>query len=105
MAIHTTLQAAACQILIHGEWRESRATEFSEIINPATGAILARLPHSTREEVSAAVEAAASAFPAWAGTPPVERARVMFRYRQILEEQLEELARQVTQEKIGRAHV
>ncbi len=98
MATQTTLGASACQILIHGQWRESRATEFSTILNPATGEVLARLPHSTREEVDAAVGAAQSCFPDWAATPAVERARLLFRYRQLLEEHFEELARSVTLE-------
>ncbi len=90
--------APPCRLLIGGSWRESQASQFSEITNPASGEVLARLPHATREEVTAAVEAAAAAFPAWSATPPVERARIMFRYKQLLEEHFEELARQVTQE-------
>src|SRR5204863_10084356 len=49
-------------------------------------------------DVNAAVEAAASAFPAWSETPPVERARVMFRYRQILEENLDRVCASVSRE-------
>ncbi len=98
MAAIVSTNAPPCRMLLGGVWRESQATQFSEITNPATGEILARLPHSTREEVNAAVEAAAGAFRAWSATPPVERARVLFRYKMLLEEHLEELARQVTQE-------
>ncbi len=98
MTSQTTFQVSGCQVLIDGQWRESQASEFSEIVNPATSATLARLPHSTREEVDAAVGAAHRAFPAWRDTPPVERARLMFRYRQLLEEHFEELARSVTLE-------
>ncbi len=91
-------QAPPCGIFVNGEWRESEATEFSPVTNPATGEALARLPHSTRAEVDAAVSSAQAAFPGWAATPPVERARIMFRYRQLLEEHSEELSRCVTQE-------
>ncbi len=98
MASALSAQATSCPLFIAGAWRDSEAAESSEITNPASGEALARLPHSTREEVNAAVEAAAAAFPAWSDTPAVERARLLFRYKQLLEEHFEELARQVTLE-------
>lgn len=51
-----------------------------------------------KEHVDLAVEAAAAAFPAWRDTPPVERARVFFRYRQLVEENFEKICGSVTRE-------
>lgn len=83
---------------IGGRWVPSAATAFEEVPNPATGELLARVPLSTAADVDAAVQAAAAAFPDWAATPAVERARLLFRYKAILEEHFEELARLVTLE-------
>lgn len=83
---------------VGGRWVPSAATTFEEVPNPATGELLARVPLSTAADVDAAVQAAAAAFPAWAATPPVERARLLFRYKALLEERFEELAHLVTLE-------
>jgi malonate-semialdehyde dehydrogenase (acetylating)/methylmalonate-semialdehyde dehydrogenase len=68
------------------------------VLNPATGELLARVPLSSEADVDAAVQAAAGAFPMWAATPVVTRTRVLFRYKMILEERLEDLAQIVTRE-------
>jgi malonate-semialdehyde dehydrogenase (acetylating)/methylmalonate-semialdehyde dehydrogenase len=83
---------------VGGRWTESRATEFFDVHNPATGDVIARTPLSTGEDLDAAVQAAKKAFPAWRDTPVVVRARAMFRFRQLLEEHFEELAATVTRE-------
>jgi malonate-semialdehyde dehydrogenase (acetylating) / methylmalonate-semialdehyde dehydrogenase len=66
--------------------------------NPATGEVLARVPLSAAADVDAAVQAARAAFPGWAATPVVERARLLFRYKMLLEDHLDELAQIVTRE-------
>ena len=83
---------------IGGQWVPSRATAHVDVQNPARGVVIARTPMSTMTEVDAAVTAARSALHDWSETPPVVRARVMFRFRQALEDHFEELARQVTTE-------
>jgi malonate-semialdehyde dehydrogenase (acetylating) / methylmalonate-semialdehyde dehydrogenase len=83
---------------IGGRWVETRAREFLDVYNPARGEIIARTPLSTGEDLDAAVLAAKKAFPAWRDTPAVVRARSLFRFRQLLEENFEELARTVTTE-------
>src|SRR5215472_9815537 len=83
---------------IGGRWVESRAREFVDVYNPARGEVIAKTPLSTAEDVDAAVAAAKKAFPAWRDTPPVVRARVLFKFRALLEEHFEELARIVTTE-------
>ncbi len=66
--------------------------------NPATGEAVALVPYCTNDEISAAVEAAQQAFPAWSQTPVLQRARVMFKYRQLLEQHADELIRLCTEE-------
>ena len=84
------------QNYVGGAWREASATESIPIRNPATGEEIGRVPLSTASDVDAAVQAAKAAFPAWRSTPSPERARVMFRFRALLEEHKEELATQLT---------
>ena len=84
--------------LAGGRWTTPAAERWEPVYNPATGEVIARVPFATEAEVAAAVEAAAKAYPAWRRVPPVERARLMFRYKELLEEHFEELALSVTRE-------
>lgn len=68
------------------------------VLNPATGEAIGEVPLSTPAEVDAAVAAAQTAFPAWRATPPVERARFMFRLKERMEASLDDVARVVVQE-------
>lgn len=83
---------------IQGEWRRPAEVEYQDVINPATGAMLARVPLSGARDVGIAVEAAAAAFPAWRRTPPEERIQYLFKLKALLEEHIEELARLTTTE-------
>ncbi len=83
---------------VGGRWIPSRAAEFLDVHNPATGETIARTPLSNSEDLDAAVEAARRAFPGWRDTPAVLRARSLFRFRELLEEHFEELAATVTRE-------
>lgn len=84
-------------VLIGGQFRESPAEHTDPIPNPATGEIIALLPYS-RDEIDEAVRAAKEALPAWAETPVPDRAQVMFRFKNLLEQHFEELARLVVLE-------
>ena len=83
---------------VGGKWVESRSRAYFDVHNPARGEVIAKTPLSTAEDLDAAVAAAKKAFPAWRDTPPVVRARTMFRFVELLEEHFEELARIVTTE-------
>ncbi len=83
---------------IGGEWVPSSATDALPVVDPGTGDVLGYTPLSTRADVDAAVKAAAAAFPAWRATPPVQRARVLFRLKALLDEHKEELARTLSRE-------
>ncbi|WP_442484852.1 CoA-acylating methylmalonate-semialdehyde dehydrogenase [Aeoliella sp. SH292] len=81
-----------------GEWQRLDAERHTDVFNPSTGKLIARTPLATAEQTAAVIEAAAKALPAWRETPVVERARVMFRYRMLMEQHFEELAALVTRE-------
>ena len=83
---------------IDGQWRESAAVDFLEVLNPATQEPLARTPLSPAGEVDRAVQAAQSAFPAWRATPPGDRIQPLFKLKNLLEEHLDEIARTITLE-------
>jgi len=83
---------------IDGQWVESNAREWSEIINPATGESLGKVPLSDAAEVTKAIDAAAAAFPAWRRTPPEDRIQPLFKLKVLLEEHVDEISRLITQE-------
>ncbi|MCK5650649.1 MAG: aldehyde dehydrogenase family protein, partial [Gemmatimonadetes bacterium] len=83
---------------IDGRWTSSEADEFLPVINPATGERLGSTPLSPGSDIAAAVDAAVRAFPSWRATPAVDRVRVLFRLKALLDEHHEELARTLTQE-------
>jgi malonate-semialdehyde dehydrogenase (acetylating)/methylmalonate-semialdehyde dehydrogenase len=77
---------------IGGARVEGTSARYSDVFHPATGSVQARVPLATDAEVDAAVAAAARAFPAWSNQPPLRRARVMYRFREIFETRMEEVA-------------
>jgi malonate-semialdehyde dehydrogenase (acetylating)/methylmalonate-semialdehyde dehydrogenase len=81
-----------------GKWVESRGTDVRDIVNPATGDVIAQVPYSTPEEVHEAVRVAKEAFQAWQYEPPVRRARPFFILKQLMEEHFEDLSRTLVQE-------
>jgi malonate-semialdehyde dehydrogenase (acetylating)/methylmalonate-semialdehyde dehydrogenase len=70
----------------------------ANVYNPATGQVQALVPLANRAELDAAVAAAEAAFPAWAAQPPLRRARVLFRFRELFEQRLDDFARLITSE-------
>ncbi len=83
---------------VSGRWVESSATEWQEVINPATGEVLAKVPLADAAEVTAAIEVAAAAYPEWRRTPPEDRIQPLFKLKALLEENIDDLARIITQE-------
>lgn len=86
------------QNFINGQWVAAETEREDTVPNPATGEILARVPLSTRNDLDQAVQAADAAFRTWSKVPVPRRARIMFKYQQLLVEHWEELARLVTLE-------
>ncbi|MGY4787650.1 CoA-acylating methylmalonate-semialdehyde dehydrogenase [Bacillus sp. OHL2] len=83
---------------IGGEWLESVSSQTESVFNPATGKVIAEVPLSTKEDVDRAVQAANEAFQTWSKTAVPKRARVLFKYQQLLVENWDELAELVTLE-------
>jgi len=73
-------------------------TRYGEVTNPATGEVIRHVPFANREDVDAAVKAARAAFPAWSKSPSLRRARVLMKFRELLDAHKKDLARIVTQE-------
>jgi malonate-semialdehyde dehydrogenase (acetylating)/methylmalonate-semialdehyde dehydrogenase len=87
-----------CPVFIEGEWKELKGLETSPVYNPSRGEVISGVPLCGANEVNDAVSAAAEAFPAWRDTPPVERARLFFRYRQLVEANFDRICQLVTRE-------
>ena len=83
---------------INGEWRRSGAEEHLDVFNPATADVLGKVPLSPAEEVNQAASVAAEAFIDWRRTPPTERVQYLFKFKVLLEDHFEELARTITME-------
>lgn len=83
---------------IGGRPTAGRSGRHQDVFNPATGAVTAQVALADAAEVDAAVAAAQAAFPAWAEVPPLRRARVLFKFLELLHQHRDELARLITAE-------
>jgi malonate-semialdehyde dehydrogenase (acetylating)/methylmalonate-semialdehyde dehydrogenase len=83
---------------VGGQEVAGKSGRFGDVFNPATGEVQAKVALASKAEVDAAVKVALDAFPKWSATPPLIRARVMFRFKQLIEENKEKLAAVVTSE-------
>lgn len=81
---------------INGEWVESKTNEYEEVVNPATKEVIALVPISTKEDLDYAVEKASEAFESWKKVTVPRRARILFKFQQLLLENAEELAKLIT---------
>ncbi|OMD74496.1 methylmalonate-semialdehyde dehydrogenase (acylating) [Paenibacillus odorifer] len=91
-------QAERVKNYVNGAWVESSSGRDEEVYNPATGEVIAYVPISSKEELGAAVEAAAAAFQAWKKVAVPRRARYFFQYQQLLVKHWHELAELITLE-------
>ena len=82
----------------NGEWRESTAVEFVNVVNPATQEVMGKTPLSPASEVDAAAQAAAQALLDWRRMPVTERVQYLFKLKFLLEEQFEDISRLITME-------
>ncbi|MAP12633.1 MAG: methylmalonate-semialdehyde dehydrogenase (CoA acylating), partial [Gammaproteobacteria bacterium] len=83
---------------IDGQRTDGTSNRFGDVFNPATGEVASQVPLATAAEVHAAVQNAKAAFPGWAATPPAQRARILFRYQDLLMQNMDMLARVVSSE-------
>ncbi len=83
---------------IGGQWIEPQGRDFFDVVNPATGELLARTPMCGKAEVEAATQAATAALPAWRQTPAQERIQFLFKLKTLLDANLDEIGRTITLE-------
>jgi malonate-semialdehyde dehydrogenase (acetylating)/methylmalonate-semialdehyde dehydrogenase len=83
---------------INGEWIDPAVSEYVDVINPATGEVIAKTPLSHASDVEAAAKAAAEALPAWRRVPANERVQYLFKLRELLKANNDEIARTITNE-------
>ncbi|WP_449620646.1 CoA-acylating methylmalonate-semialdehyde dehydrogenase [Robertmurraya sp. Marseille-Q9965] len=94
----TTTTTKLLKNFINGVWVEAKTEKYESVPNPATGVEIAQVPISTREDLDEAVLAAKEAFKTWSKTPVPKRARILFKYQQLLIDNWEELAKLITEE-------
>jgi malonate-semialdehyde dehydrogenase (acetylating)/methylmalonate-semialdehyde dehydrogenase len=86
------------KLLIGGQFVESRAKAWRDIVNPATQQVLARVPMCDAEEIDRAVKAAAEAYKTWRNTPIGARARIMLKLQELIRRDMKKLAAILTAE-------
>ena len=83
---------------VNGKSVQSKTEKFYDIMDPSVGQVIARAPNCTQDEVDSAIESAEKAFPAWRDTPVMRRVQVLYKFKRLLEENLDELTMSVCRE-------
>ena len=94
----STPAATRVPLWINGQPATSTSSRSGEVTNPATGQVIRTVPFANAADVDAAVKAAVAAFPAWSATPPVRRARILNKFRELIEIHQKELAVLISEE-------
>ena len=76
-----------------GEWLDSKTEKYMDIYNPSTGEVIAKTPCCTANEVEYAIQCAKEAFGPWSNTPVMKRVQVLYKFRELLIENMDELAK------------
>src|SRR5262245_55400307 len=83
---------------IGGKTVSASTTRYGEVTNPATGEVIRHVPLANAADVDAAVRAASAALPDWRSAPPLRRARILMRFRELVETHKRDLAKIITEE-------
>ena len=83
---------------INGKNFSGNSSQKSKVFNPATGEQTAEVKLANKKDVKDAVESAKTAFTAWSNTPPLQRARVMFKFKELIEKNSDELTKIIVSE-------
>ncbi|MCH5190160.1 MAG: CoA-acylating methylmalonate-semialdehyde dehydrogenase [Oscillospiraceae bacterium] len=86
------------QYFVNGEFRDSKTDTWYDLHNPSTGEVTGQAPCCTNEEVLEAIEAAKAAYPGWRAVPPIKRAQILYKIRDLIIENMEELTLSVAKE-------
>jgi len=92
------MSAEALHLWINGRRVQAQSKRTADVPNPATGEVIRQVPLASKADVDAAVAAARAAFPAWRETTPLRRARILTRFRELMEVHRDELARLACEE-------
>jgi 1-pyrroline dehydrogenase len=92
---------ATNRIFVGGEWTDAASGETMEVLNPATGEVIAEVPRCAAEDVDRAVDAARAALPEWLDSTPGERSEVLLKLASIIDEYADELA-QIESSNVGK---
>jgi malonate-semialdehyde dehydrogenase (acetylating)/methylmalonate-semialdehyde dehydrogenase len=87
------------KMLLDGKFIDSRSTEWQDVVNPATQAVLAQVPFATEAELDAAVASAKHAYKTWKNTPLAARARIMLKLQALVREHMSRIAQTLSAEK------
>lgn len=83
---------------VNGQKVNAVKGNYGQIFNPATGEVVSQVPFASAKQVGDAIASAQAALPAWSATPPIQRARIMFRFKALLEDNIDEIATMVSSE-------
>jgi malonate-semialdehyde dehydrogenase (acetylating) / methylmalonate-semialdehyde dehydrogenase len=86
------------KFLANGKWIESKTSKMMDVFDPSVGEVIAQTPCCTQDEVNLAIQSAKNAFPAWSQTPVMKRVQVLYRFRELLDEHMDELTYLVARE-------
>ncbi len=89
---------ATLPMWVNGRREPAKSTRSGDVTNPATGVVVRQVPLCNEVDIDTAVQAAKAAFPAWRKTPALRRARILMRYRELIDKHRDELARLITEE-------
>ena len=89
---------ASVPLWINGQRTASTSTRSGKVTNASTGKVVRTVPFANAADIDAAVKAATAAFPEWRATPPLRRARILTRFRELMEQHQKELAAIVSEE-------
>jgi len=90
--------APATKLFIDGKFVESKTDQFFDVTNPATNEVVTRVPLATNDEMKSATDAAKRAFKTWSQTSVLSRQQIMFKYQQLIKENMGEIAKLITLE-------
>lgn len=86
------------QYYVNGEFKTSKTEFYSDAFDPSTGEVIAKVPRCTPDEVKEAIASAKAAYPGWSATPVIKRVQILYKFRELLVENMEELTRLVALE-------
>jgi malonate-semialdehyde dehydrogenase (acetylating) / methylmalonate-semialdehyde dehydrogenase len=91
-------QATKLKYFANGQWLESKTDKYMDIFDPSTGDVIAQTPCCTQEEVNFAIQSAKNAFEDWSQTPVMKRVQVLYKFRDLIDEHIDELTYMVARE-------